>query len=111
MDQAALLSILSNLYDKLVADVAERVKQTTELSPETDMEKLREVVTPLINEITDVSIESWADTYMDDRIERWIDENLDMEDAARRALENSDSLADIIRDTVKDSLTFTVSVD
>ena len=86
MDQAALLSILSNLYDKLVADVAERV-------------------------VTRLGANVVTEDALDDLIEHWIENNLDLEDAAREAVQNSDHVADLIRETVRNDLTFTVSVD
>lgn len=86
MDQAALISILSGFYDKLVADVADRVR--SQLKTE-----------HLIEEEVEAIIESW------------VENNLDLEDAAKEAIQNSDHLADLIRETVKNDLTFTVSVD
>ena len=86
MDQAAFLSILGGLYDKLVADVADRVK--SQLQSERVLEEEIEGI-----------------------IERWVDDNLDLEDAAREAVQNSDHLADFIRETVRNDMTFTVSVD
>ena len=86
MDQAALISILSGFYDKLVADVADRVK--SQLKTEHLIEEEVEAI-----------------------IEAWVENNLDLEDAAREAIQNSDHLADLIRETVKNDLTFTVSVD
>lgn len=86
MDQAALISILSGFYDKLVADVADRVK--SQLKAE-----------HLIEEEVEAIIESW------------VENNLDLEDAAKEAIQNSDHLADLIRETVKNDLTFSVSVD
>lgn len=92
MDQAALLSLIGSVYDKLVQDVADRVQQ-------------------LSREAVDARIENWVDTYLDDRIGTWAEDNLDLEDAAREAVQNSDYLADFITETVKNNLTFTVSVD
>jgi hypothetical protein len=92
MDQAALLSLIGSVYDKLVQDVADRVQQ-------------------LSREAVDARIENWVDTYLDDRIGTWAEDNLDLEDAAREAIQNSDHLADFITETVKNNLTFTVSVD
>lgn len=86
MDQAALLSILGNLYDKLVADVAERV----------------------VSRLGDKVV---TEDALDDLIENWIENNLDLEDAAKEAVQNSDNLVDLIRKTAKNDLTFTVSVD
>lgn len=86
MDQAALLSILGGLYDKLVADVADRVK--SQLKTEHLIEEEVEAI-----------------------IEAWVENNLDLEDAAREAIQNSDHVADLIRETVKNDLTFSVSVD
>ena len=86
MDQAAFLSILGGLYDKLVADFADRVK--SQLQSERVLEEEVEAI-----------------------IERWVDDNLDLEDAAREAVQNSDYLADFITETVKNNLTFSVSVD
>lgn len=86
MDQAALLSILGGLYDKLVKDVADRVQ--SELGSKF---------------VTEEEVEGI--------IEAWTENNLDLEDAAREAVQNSDHLADLIRETVKNDLTFTVSVD
>lgn len=86
MDQAALLSILGGLYDKLVADVADRVK--SQLQSERVLEEEIEGI-----------------------IERWVDDNLDLEDAAKEAVQNSDYLADFITETVKNNLTFSISVD
>lgn len=86
MDQAAFLSILGGLYDKLVADVADRVQAQLEAKLVTEEE-------------------------VEGIIESWVESNLDLEDAAREAIQNSDHLADLIRETVKNDLTFSVSVD
>lgn len=86
MDQAALISILSGLYDKLVADVADRVQAQLEAKLVTEEE-------------------------VEGIIESWVESNLDLEDAAREAIQNSDHVADLIRETVKNDLTFSVSVD
>ena len=86
MDQAALLSLIGSVYDKLVADVADRVQ--SELGSKF---------------VTEEEVESI--------IEAWTENNLDLEDAAREAIQNSDHLADLIRETVKNDLTFSVSVD
>lgn len=86
MDQAALLSLIGSVYDKLVADVADRVQAQlgAKLVTEEEVEGI---------------------------IESWVESNLDLEDAAREAIQNSDHLADLIRETVKNDLTFSVSVD
>lgn len=86
MDQAAFLSILGGLYDKLVADVADRVQAQLEAKLVTEEE-------------------------VEGIIESWVESNLDLEDAAREAIQNSDHLADLIRETVKNDLTFSISVD
>lgn len=86
MDQAAFLSILGGLYDKLVADVADRVQAQLEAKLVTEEE-------------------------VEGIIESWVESNLDLEDAAREAVQNSDHLADFIRETVRNDLTFSVSVD
>ena len=86
MDQAALISILSGFYDKLVADVADRVQSQLAAKFVTEEE-------------------------VEGIIESWVESNLDLEDAAREAIQNSDHLADLIRETVKNDLTFSVSVD
>ena len=86
MDQAALLALIGSVYDKLVADVADRVQ--SELGSKF---------------VTEEEVEGI--------IEAWTENNLDLEDAAREAIQNSDHLADLIRETVKNDLTFTVSVD
>ena len=86
MDQAALLSLIGSVYDKLVKDVADRVQ--SELGSKF---------------VTEEEVEGI--------IEAWTENNLDLEDAAREAIQNSDHLADLIRETVKNDLTFTVSVD
>lgn len=117
MDQAAFLSILGGLYDKLVADVAARVKQ--DMTPEIDIDALRQLVGPLTDERIKnwvaVNLEDWVNDWaadgIDSVIENWVENNLDLEDAAREAVQNSDHLADLIRETVKNDLTFTVSVD
>lgn len=86
MDQAAFLSILGGLYDKLVADVADRVQA--------------QLGAKLVTE-----------DALDDLIEAWVENNLDLEDAAKEAVQNSDRLADLIRETVRNDLTFSVSVE
>lgn len=110
MDQAALLTILGGLYDKLVADVAERVKQAIEVSPEVDMEKLRELITPMVSEIADTSTEAWLDDNLDDKIESWTENNLDLSEAAKEAVEDTD-MVEIVRSILRNELTFSVSVD
>ena len=86
MDQAAFLSILGGLYDKLVADVADRVQAQLEAKLVTEEE-------------------------VEGIIESWVESNLDLEDAAREAIQSSHYLADVVRETVKNDLTFSVSVD
>lgn len=110
MDQAALLTILGNLYDKLVADVAERVQQQLNAdSLRSDWIDSR-IQTWADNNVDDL-IENWAGSNVDDLIENWVQDNLDLEQAVGEAVENSAELADLIRTTVKNNLTFTVSVD
>lgn len=106
MDQAALLTILGNLYDKLVADVAERVQQ--QLNADSFADSLR---SDWIDSRVENRINDWVNSNLDDQIESWVEHNLDLEDAAREAVQNSDILADLIRETVKGDLTFTVIVD
>ena len=110
--QAQLLNLIDALYNKLVADVADRVQTQVDLGPVTDA----------INKIVDARIQNWADTDLDDaieswvetnldlddRIENWVDNNLDLEDAAKEAVNNQD-MTDIVRDAVL-GLTFEVSV-
>ena len=86
MDQAALLALIGSVYDKLVADVADRVQAQLEAKLVTEEE-------------------------VEGIIESWVESNLDLEDAAREAIQNSDHLADLIIETVKNDLTFSVSVD
>ena len=86
MDQAALLALIGSVYDKLVADVADRVQA--------------QLGAKLVTE-----------DALDDLIEAWVENNLDLEDAAREAIRDSDRLADLIRETVRNDLTFSVSVD
>lgn len=99
MDQAQLLSLIGSLYDKLVADVAARVQAQVDLGPVTDA----------MNQAIDARIQTWADDNLDDLIEAWTEGNLDLEDAAKDAVDNLD-MGDIVRDAVRD-LTFKVSVD
>ena len=110
MDQAAFLSILGGLYDKLVADVAARVQQQlNDDSLRSDWIDAR--IKLWASENFDDCANAWADEAFDSLAETWAENNLDLEDAAREAVQNSDHLADLIRETVKNDLTFTVSVD
>lgn len=118
MDQAAFLSILGGLYDKLVADVADRVKQNLALETETDplrgLVKMSMVDERIKNWVAinfDDCANAWADEAFDSLAENWVENNLDLEDAAREAIQSSHYLADVVRETVKNDLTFTVSVD
>lgn len=110
MDQAAFLSILGGLYDKLVADVAARVQQQlNDDSLRSDWIDARIKLWASVN--FDDCANAWADEAFDSLAENWVENNLDLEDAAKEAIQNSDHLADLIRETVKNDLTFTVSVD
>ena len=110
MDQAAFLSILGGLYDKLVADVAARVQQQlNDDSLRSDWIDAR--IKLWASENVDDCANAWADEAFDSLAETWAENNLDLEDAAKEAIQNSDHLADLIRETVKNDLTFTVSVD
>lgn len=90
MDQAELLTLIGNLYDKIVDDVAQRV--ITRLGDQGDVygQMDRWAVANF-----DDRAETWADSYLDEKIESWIDSNLD--------------IRDVVRDAVQE-LTFTVEV-
>ena len=117
MDQAQLLSLIGSLYDKLVADVAARVQSQVDLSTLTTTwvdARVKvalddaQVVTDAMTQAIDERIQNWADTYLDDAIEAWTENNLDLEDAAKEAVGDLD-MGDIVRDAVQ-GLTFEVSV-
>ena len=110
MEQAALLAIIGTIYEKLVADVASRVQQQlNDDSLRSDWIDARIKLWASVN--FDDCANAWAEDAFDSLAENWIENNLDLEDAAREAVQNSDHLADLIRETVKNDLTFTVSVD
>ena len=110
MDQAAFLSILGGLYDKLVADVAARVQQQlNDDSLRSDWIDAR--IKLWASENFDDCANAWADEAFDSLAETWAENNLDLEDVAREAIQSSHYLADVVRETVKNDLTFTVSVD
>lgn len=105
MDQAALLSLLGSLYDKLVADVAERVKQTLP-EPEVDLDKLRELVEPIIGNVVDERLSDHCqeydhDTY-DDAVNTIGEYDFDY-------FLTKDDLGNAVRDEVRE-LSFTVEV-
>jgi hypothetical protein len=104
MDQAALLTILGNLYDKLVADVAARVQQQ-QLSDELIDARIKNWVTLKFDDCAN----AWAEDAFDSLADNWAQNNLDLEDAARDAVNDMD-IRDMVREAVKD-LTFSVSVD
>ena len=106
MDQAALLAIIGSIYDKLVADVAARVQQQ-QLSDEVIDARIKNWVTFNFDDCAN----AWAEDAFDSLAENWADNNLDLEDVAREAIQNSDHLADLIRETVRNDLTFSISVD
>jgi len=110
MDQAQLLSIIGDLYDKLVADVAARVANQAAAEWADKLADAASTSQSFYSAV-DARVENWMDSYLDERIGNWADDNLDLEDAAKEAIQNSDHLADFIADTVRNSLTFTVSVD
>lgn len=91
MNQAELLTLIGNLYDKIVDDVAQRV--ITRLGDQGDVygQMDRWAVANF-----DDRAESWADAYLADKIESWIDSNLDIRSEVRDAV---------------NELTFTVEVN
>ena len=101
MDQAQLLSLIGSLYDKLVDDVAARVmiKMTAGRGAQ--------IVT---EDALDDLIEAWVKNNLDldNWIENWVESNLDLEDAAKDAVNELD-MTDIVRDAVQ-GLTFEISV-
>ena len=99
IDQAAMLSIIGGLYDKLVNDVADRVQAT-----------LADNITAQLEHAMD----SWAMTSgiledrVNDLVQSFVNTQLDLDDAVRQSLDNLD-LDDMITSAVQD-LTFEVSV-
>lgn len=98
MDQAQLLSLIGSMYDKLVNDVATQVQSQLNLG----------TVTDIINESIDARIQAWADNNLDDAIQAWTESNLD--DAIESWVENNMDLGDMVKEIIKDDLTFEVHV-
>lgn len=93
MDQAELLTIIGGLYDKLVADVADRVQARLQEGNALDAWLTNSLV---------------LEDQIDNRIQSFVDTQLDLDDAVRQALDNI-ALDDMIVETVRD-MDFTVSV-
>ena len=93
MDQAELLTIIGGLYDKLVADVADRVQARLQEGNALDAWLANSLV---------------LEDQIDSRIQAFVDTQLDLDDAVRQALDNI-ALDDMIVETVRD-MDFTVSV-
>lgn len=93
MDQAELLTIIGGLYDKLVADVADRVQARLQEGNALDAWLTNSLV---------------LEDQIDNRIQVFVDNQLDLDDAVRQALDNI-ALDDMIVETVRD-MDFTVSV-
>ena len=113
MDQADFLSLVGSLYDKLVTDVAERVKAQVETTA---------LATDIINQAVDQRIKSWgdhnlqaeiqlwADNRLADEIEAWVEHNLDVSHLVSEAIENDLDLSDIVKEVLRNELTLTVEV-
>ena len=93
MDQAELLTIIGGLYDKLVADVADRVQARLQEGNALDAWLTNSLV---------------LEDQIDNRIQVFVDTQIDLDDAVRQALDNI-ALDDMIVETVRD-MDFTVSV-
>jgi len=93
MDQAELLTIIGGLYDKLVADVADRVQARLQEGNALDAWLTNSLV---------------LEDQIDNRIQVFVDTQMDLDDAVRQALDNI-ALDDMIVETVRD-MDFTVSV-
>lgn len=93
MDQAELLSVIGGLYDKLVADVADRVQARLQEGNALDAWLTNSLV---------------LEDKVDSRIQSFVDTQLDLDDAVRQALDNV-ALDDMVVEIVRD-MDFTVSV-
>lgn len=97
LDQADVLSIVGGLLDHLVEAVAQRV-----------MAKLQE------GDTLDNLVDAWAmnstvlEDKIDDRVQTYVDTQLDLDDAVRQALDNID-LDDMVMSAVQE-LEFSVRV-
>lgn len=98
MDQAELLTLIGNLYDKIVDDVAQRV--ITRLGDQGDVygQMDRWAVANF-----DDRAESWAEAYLDDKIQAYLDDNL------QSWIDSNLDIHSEVRDAVNE-LTFTVEV-
>ena len=99
MDQSEMLTLISGLYDKLVADVAQRVITKLTSSEDTTL---------------DNAMDAWAmnslvlEDKMGDKVQSYVDNQLDLDDAVRQALDNLD-LDDMVMEAVQ-NLEFNVRV-
>lgn len=97
MDQAEILSVIGGLFDTLVETVAQRV-----------MTKLTE------GDTLDNAMDAWAmnstllDDQIDNRVQTFVDTQLDLDDAVRQALDNID-MDDMVMSAVQE-LEFSVRV-
>jgi hypothetical protein len=111
MDQAQLLSLIGSMYDKLVNDVATQVQSQLNLG----------TVTDIINESIDVRIKAVVEDDFANLFRRvaaiedkGIHANLVTEDALGDLIEswveNNMDLEDMVKEIIKDDLTFEVHV-
>lgn len=104
MDQADMLNVIGNLYDKLVADVAQRVSQTRVLEIN---DTVSEALTGWMDANLDDRLDEWVQNSIsfedasDTRIERWIENNLDVSTQVDEAVDNMD-LSEKIESTIND---------
>jgi thiaminase len=89
---------LAALFDKLVEAVTAQV-----------INQLGTRLTESLEAASGRVIEDWADTYLDDRINNWMENNLDLENDIERAIRDLD-LSDMIREEIRDNITFEVTV-
>ena len=73
MDQADMLNVIGSLYDKLVADVAQRVSQTRALE---------------INDTVSEALTGWMDANLEDRLNEWAQNSISFEDACDTRIES-----------------------
>ena len=104
MDQADMLNVIGSLYDKLVADVAQRVSQTRVLEIN---DTVSEALTGWMDANLDDRLDEWVQNSIsfedasDTRIERWIENNLDVSTQVDEAVDNMD-LSEKIERTIND---------
>jgi len=110
----AHITAIQQQHANIVGELAQRIAtleaRLTDLSPEVDMDALRELVTPLVGSMVEAKIEEAINAHQEDYDHDEYDRMLrTMEDHDLDDFVKHDALEDAVKDAVRD-LTFEISV-